>query len=361
MNRRSGYGAEGAWDAGFPAVVRAGDLVFVGARVVGGGGGGAGDGSIEAAAGRALDALEASLAEVGASPEDLIGVTSLHGDARDIDAALGVARDRLPTTQLAWTPVVVNNLPQADAAIALSAIAHIGREPIESVVPDTIAWWRQLGIAAGCRRGGLAVITGQFGCDADGNVNRPGDHAGQALNGFNRLREICSLLDIELDQVIDLLSLHQDPRGIDEARDIFANDAFADVGLSRRPLWVAAGVPATMGLGMLGQYRAIADPGGSLAVFHAEPPRSALGADPGEKVEQALDQLERTLRDRGLSLSQVVAIESLHEDMRALPEVAIAIRDRFRDDCPAWTAIGVTGLGDVGTAHSLRIFVARPT
>lgn len=57
-----------------------------------------------------------------------------------------------------------------------------------------IAWWRDLGVSAGRRQGDVTVIAGQYASDADGNVNTPGDHGGQAPRRAHRAKEIAGML-----------------------------------------------------------------------------------------------------------------------------------------------------------------------
>ena len=124
-----------------------------------------------------------------------------------------------------------------------------------TVIPDTISWWRGCPWSAGCRRGRLVAVAGQFGTDTDGNVVMPGHHDGQARNALNRMKEICSLLGRDLEDVVDVWSFHQDPRGIEACLEVATREFFSD----SLPTWAAAGAPALYRFGMLGQFRALAE------------------------------------------------------------------------------------------------------
>jgi enamine deaminase RidA (YjgF/YER057c/UK114 family) len=309
-------------------VTRAGDLVFVG--------GCAGREPAEA-----LDRLAEQLAAAGATMADVVGLLSFHTDVRRIDAALGAAL-LVPGTPPAWTPTAVVGLESAGATVELSAIAHVGDAEKRTVTPDTIAWWRSaLPMAAGCRRGDLTVISGQFGTDADGYVNTPGDHAGQARNALNRVKEIGGLLGSGLDEVIEVLAFHQDPRGIAPAREV----AEAEIFSGALPTWVPAGVPAVYRFGMLGQYRAIACPG--LVAVTAE--AGSAGA--------AWELVTERLRAAGAGPGDVVSITSLQKDARDIA----AARELVTGECAAaWSAAAVTGFADEESQHAFRVLAIRP-
>jgi enamine deaminase RidA (YjgF/YER057c/UK114 family) len=314
---------------GLPGAVRAGELVFVG--------GCAGREPAEA-----LGRLSERLAVAGASVADVVGILSFHTDVRRIDAALDTARHVLGSgTPPAWTPTAVVGLEHPGATVELSAIARAGDARKRAVTPDTIAWWRNaLPMAAGCRRGDLTVISGQFGTDADGYVNTPGDHAGQARNALNRVKEIGGLLGAGLDEVIELLAFHQDPRGIALGRQIAETETFPGA----LPTWVPAGVPALYGFGMLGQYQAIACP--SLVAVSAE----------AESADAAWTLATERLRAADAALSDVVSIASLQKDVR---DIAGA-RELVAGDCAAaWTAAAVTGFAGLDSHHTFRVLAIR--
>jgi enamine deaminase RidA (YjgF/YER057c/UK114 family) len=346
-----------AVSAGFPASVRTGDLVFASADpAVGGSVSGDARGQAELA----LDALERALADAGAGLEDLVGVLSFHLDVREIDDVLAVAARRLGARPPAWTAVMAAALPGIGTRVALSAVAVIGAGDKRCVIPETIAWWRALGVSAGCRKGDLIVIAGQYGSDADGNVNTPGDHRGQARNALNRVKEIAGRLGAGLGDVIELVSFHQDPRGIAPGAELYRDEFLPDLHPADPPAWTAAGMPALYRLGMLGQYQAIADAGhaGLSLVCLAAGPNTAE-SDAAAQAHAAWDAVERGLAEAGAGVGDVVAITSLHLDVRELGAVEDVLRVRCGDDLPVWSAAGVTGFADERHRHSFRV-VAKP-
>ena len=308
-------------DAG---AVRCGDLVFVG--------------GVAAEADDLFGRLDAVLATEGASLDDVVELTTFHADVREIDDLFAAGGEALSEPFPAWTPVGMVGPAAGGERVVARAVAHTGVGKKTSVVPDTIAWWRGRPWAAGCRRGSFLAVAGLHGTDADGNVVMPGFHDGQARNGLNRLREVCSLLGAGLDDVVDVSSFHHDPRGIADAREVARREFFPQ-GL---PAWTAAGAPALYRFGMLGQVQALAEVGERhLAVHTAEAgndPRAAFEAIalPGELVE----------------------VVCLHKDVRDADDVRAAGQDVLGDSA-VWTSVGMTGFGREESRHAIRAVAVR--
>ena len=376
--------APGGWLANFPAWVRVDDLVFVSGRmaidtrhrVLGGG-------NVEEQTRLAFDHLEAAIEAAGARLEDLVAVISHHTDADQIDQVMQVVAERdLSTSPPAWTPVMTTGAPIVGADVVLSAIAVAGAASKTSVVPDTIAWWRALPVAAGCRKGDLLVVSGQYGSDADGNVNTPGDVAGQTRNALNRVSEICTLLGGTLADVVDVLSFHQDPRGIEPATGVYTNEFFSSRGETALPSWTAVGTPALYRHGMLAQFQAIAQlaPGSgndvavvhsdvapeaeagsrSLATLSVEVPMSAAHDGPAGQARAAWDALEHELDRLGIGLDCVAAINSFHKDVRDFEIVRDLIVSRCESHPPSWTPAGMTGFRAEHGLHAFQVFAVVP-
>src|SRR5439155_774424 len=197
------------------------DLVFVAGQMsVDADGGLLAPGDVRAQARNVFEGMAAELEEAGGSLDDLVELMTFHDDCRQIDAVFEVGREYLGPEFPAWTPVAMNGASVRGALVVARAIAHLGAGEKLCLVPDTIAWWRRHPVSAGCRKGGLLCVAGQYGTDADGNVNTPGDHGGQTRNALNRLKEICGLAGGSLDDVIDVWSFHQDPRGIEPCTEV---------------------------------------------------------------------------------------------------------------------------------------------
>jgi enamine deaminase RidA (YjgF/YER057c/UK114 family) len=366
------------------SAARAGELVFAGART-GIGADGATDVRVQAE--RALEELEAALAEAGARAGELVDVVSFHADVNEITDVLDVARRRLGSPLPPWTPVSSTQPGPSGARVAINAIAHLGEGTRELFTPDSIRWWRRLPIAAGARKGEHLFVAGQLGSDADGYVNTPGDHGGQARNALNRVAEVCRAAGGGPEDVIELTSFHQDPRGIEPSAVVVGGEAFDSEG--ERPAWTAAGVPGLLRFGMLGQYRAIAvlsgerravagagstpwpsgtggpatvAKGGASLVAVAgqvavdERGRTVGPGDPAEQARASVERMRDALEAVGGSMSDLVELVCLHKDRRSPAAVLDALREEFEPGSgrPAWSATGVTGLWDEDHLHALH-------
>ena len=361
---------------------RAGELVFASAQT---GITADGAGGVRAQAERALEELEAALAQAGARADEVIDVVSFHADVNEITDVLDVARRRLGSPLPPWTPVSSTEPGPSGARVALKAVAHLGDGPRELFTPDSIRWWRRLPIAAGVRKGDHLFVAGQLGSDADGYVNTPGDHGGQARNALNRVAEICRAAGGGPEDVIDLTSFHQDPRGIEPSAVVVGGEIFDSEG--ERPAWTAAGVPGLLRFGMLGQYRAlavlsgdrrvaagagcapwpsgsgpaaVAKAGASLVAVAGQVAVDGRGrtvgrGDPAEQARACVERMRDALEAAGGSMSALVELVCLHKDRRSPAAVLEALGEELEPGSgPAWSAAGVTGLWDEDHLHAVH-------
>jgi enamine deaminase RidA (YjgF/YER057c/UK114 family) len=367
-------------------VLRVGELVFVGARSDPAANTEEGARSdIRNQTQSSLNSIVAALEGAGAAIEDVVDVVSFHADVTEIGEVLDVAHRTFGTAFPAWTPVASTEVGGPGVRVAIKAIARTGAEDREFITPDSIRWWRRRPASAGCRKGDLLFVAGQYGSDADGNVNTPGDHGGQARNALNRVKEICSIAGGTLDDVIELTSFHQDPRGIEPSSTICEGE-FLSLGKGN-PVWTAAGTPGLLGFGMLGQYRAIADltdggrmrvmvgagvQGSSLDAGAARKRRGTLIAvagragtdaegkvvargDPHGQGRASFERMREGLEAVGASLEDLVEIVCLYKDRRSRHAV-LDVADDYLDSNPgpAWTAAGMTGFGHEDDLHVLH-------
>ena len=301
-------------------VVRAGDLVFAG--------------GLECTAGDLFGRLAAALAEEGASLDDLIELTTFHADVREMDAAFDAGRGALSHPYPAWTPVTMVAAPTG-ARLVARAIAHTGGGEKTGIAPDTIAWWRRYPWSAGCRKGDLLAVAGQYGTDTDGNVVTPGYHDGQARNALNRLKETCGLAGASFDDVVSVWSFHQDPRGIEPCTDVFEREFFTEAS----PAWTAAGTPGLYGFGMLCQFGALA----GLA-------RGRLAAAAVEVDGDPRAALERVAALPG----EIVEVTCFHKDVRHAQPFREVAREVLGDRPLAWTSVGMTGFRAEEHLHAIH-------
>jgi enamine deaminase RidA (YjgF/YER057c/UK114 family) len=270
----------------------------------------------------------------------------------------------------------------------MNFIARVGQQPRRCYVPDTIAWWRRYpGISAGCEKGGLLFVAGQYGSDADGNVNTPGDHAGQARNALNRVREICELAGGGLDDVIGITSAHQDARWIDAVAEVYGSEFFDESPRASYPAWTATGAAGLLRQGMVGQYRAIADrtngrrlasvppqnggggsrvagaahkDGSSLVAVAALGPSNRRGevihrGDATAQARMAFESMGASLAKLGSSLEDLVQLTSFHLDPASM-EVALEVGAKYLSagSPPAWNSALMTGAQLDGQLHAMH-------
>ena len=149
----------------------------------------------------------------------------------------------------------------------LRGIAVLGDEPKQCVTPEG-SWWSDVPASAVCRKGELAFVSGQIALAPDGTVLERGSHGGQAREGLRQVAALAELAGGSLDDLVDMVSFHQDPRGMGEVAEAW-EEAFAGVEPSAAAPLTTIGVP--------GSPRARADravPGDT----RPEPRRAASGA-----------------------------------------------------------------------------------
>jgi enamine deaminase RidA (YjgF/YER057c/UK114 family) len=376
-----------AWLEGLPAcaAVRVGDWVFVSGQVGADGSGVVREhGDPRAQADRVFAGLQATLEAAGASLADVVDVMSFHLDMRDIDVVFEVGREYLTGGFPAWTPVGMGGSWVSGIGLIVRAIACVGDEPKRCFVPDELAWLRDLPVSAGCGRGELVFVSAGATA-ADGSVMAPGDPEGQATVAHAQIARIVAQAGGSMDDVIDLCSFHQDPRGMvgGEAAHL---RTFAETPLVQAPAWTAIGSPALLRLGLLSQYRAIADlspgvrlartpeglhwkhqpisggtrkAGGWLVGIAGEVASDGEGRiiGPGDTATQAryaFDRIAEVMEMHGGSITDVVEVTSFHKDPRAWEIVLDVARDYFPQGTePAWTPVGTTGLWNPGYLHEI--------
>jgi enamine deaminase RidA (YjgF/YER057c/UK114 family) len=373
---------------GYPisAAVRAGDLLFVsGQMALERSGAVVAPGDVGAQARAVLGQIQELVEAAGGTMDDVVDVMSFHLDAREMDRVYDAAREFFRSDYPAWTAVGAASLPLPGALVSIRAVAHVGDGAKQCVTPDASAWLRELPVSAGCRKGDLVFVGGQVDADPDGFVTAPGDHAAQARGGLNRIREVLTRLEASLDDVIDVISFHQDARGMVPCADV-QREKFEHVPRSEVAAWTAIGTPALYRHGMLSAWRAIADlsagprvaktpeslwwrhdpisggtkkAAGSLIGISGEVASDGDGeiTTPGDTAGQsryAFDRIREVLGMFGATMDAVVEITSFHKDPRAWRITMEVGNAYFADEGPAWTPVGTTGLFREGYLHEIH-------
>ncbi len=365
---------------------RAGELVFLGAHAaVGTDGSALHPGDVDAQAKLAFDRLIDSLEEAGGSVDDLVDLVSFNLDPREIPAALAAGRQHLPSgAEPAWTAVTMTGAPTPGVLFVLRAIAVLGDAPKRCITPEG-SWWSGMPASAVCRKGDLAFVSGQLALAPDGAVLERGSHAGQASEGLRQVASLAGLAGGSLDDLVDMVSFHHDPRGMGAVAEAWG-EAFAGVEPSAAAPLTTIGVPGLHERGLIGQYRAILDlsPGARLgrvpeSVWWKEMAISGVTKKEGGKLvgiagqvssdgdgkilyagdaraqaSYCFEQIAKGLELLGGSLADVVEVTAFHKDIRDWEDVAAAAREALGDGDPAWTSVGTTGLYQEGYLHEIH-------
>jgi len=168
----------------------------------------------------------------------------------------------------------------------------------------------------------------------------PGHHDGQARSALNRMNEICSLLGSSLEDVVDVWSFHQDPRGIEPCLDVATREFFSD----SLPTWAAAGAPALYRFGMLGQFRALAE---------IEERSLSVGAfEAGGDVRGAFESIAALP-------GQLVEVVCFHKDIRDADDVRAVSDEVLGRHDVAWTDVGMTGFQHEESHHAIHGLAVR--
>jgi len=365
---------------------RAGELVFLGGHSAAGADGSVEHpGDVEAQARLAFERLIASLEEAGGTVDDLVDLVSFNLDPREIPAALEVGRERLPSgAEPAWTAVTMTGTTTPGMLFVLRGIAVLGDVPKQSVTPEE-SWWNGMPASAVCRKGDLAFVSGQLAVAPDGAVLERGSHSGQAREGLRQVASLADLAGGSLDDLVDMVSFHQDPRGMGEVADAW-EQAFAGVEPSGAAPLTTIGVPSLHERGLIGQYRAILDlsSGARLgrvpdSVWWKEMPISGVtkkesgklvgiagqvssdgdgkilyAGDARAQASYCFEQIGRGLELLGGSLADLVEVTAFHKDIRDWEDVAAAAGEALGGGDPAWTSVGTTGLYQEGYLHEIH-------
>lgn len=343
-------------------------------------------GDVTAQTRHAFDSVRQLIEMADGTLDDVVELMVFVKDPRDMDAVLNVARDYWKGDYPAWTMVGSLGFQKSESLVCVRAIAHLGEEKKECFTPDTLKWWRDYPVSAGCKKGELLFISGQVAADADGMIVTPGDHAGQARFAFNRFREIVEMAGGELGDIIDLICFSRDPRGMIPVCDTWCNEFVNDLPFEEIAALTAIGTTGLYHHDMMGTHRAIADltpgrrvaktpasiwwkitpisggskkEGGRLIGLAGQVASDGDGfiTTPGDTHAQAryaFNRLKEVLGEFGATMDNIVEVISFHKDPRAW-EIVMEVGHEFfdREAGPAWTPVGTTGLFKEGFLHEI--------
>jgi enamine deaminase RidA (YjgF/YER057c/UK114 family) len=249
--------------------------------------------------------------------------------------------------------------------------------------PPALSWNAGLAASPAVRAGDLLFVAGQVARAADGTVVGRGDAMAQARYALERVRALVEEAGGTLDDVVDIVSFHRDPRDIP-----LVMEAAGEIFDSGFPAWTPVGFLGTYDPALEVSIRAIAHLGtgpkrclsadsvpklagfdvpgacgkGDL-LFVAGQTAAGLEGVGGLHVAQARPAYERMLEVVGAaggSLDDILDFASFHQDIRGAPDtfdevyVPSVLGDRALVDAPTTSHIGATALHEPGLVGTYR-------
>lgn len=334
----------------------------------------------------AFASLGETLKAAGGTFDSLLDLMIFTRDARDIETVLSVMAKYVKKDFPAVTTAASVGFHSSQVEVCIHAIADVGPGKKVCYTPETIKWWRDYPMSAGCRKGDLVFLAGQMGADADGYVVAPGDHAAQARFSFNRHKETIEALGGTMEDIIDVITFNHDVRGMDPTNDTWFSDVCKDTPLSEVATVTCIGMTGLLKFGATNTARAVADltpgkriartpasiwwkvqqiaggtmkPGGRLIALAGQVASDGDGyiTTPGDYAAQsryAFNRLREVLAEFGASMDNIVSVMPFHKDPRAWPVTLEVAREYFSEgNGPCWTPVGSTGLYREGYLHEI--------
>ncbi len=260
--------------------------------------------------------------------------------------------------------------------------------------PESHRWSRKLPASAAVRAGDLLFISGQVSADANLKPSHLGDVKAQARNAFAKIKALVTEAGGSMADIVDIMSFHQDVRGMDSAFDVGRQVFKRDF-----PAWTALGMHGSYHPEFLVSIRAIAHlgPGKKKCVtpksmgWMKKLPMSAacakgdylftsgiVAADaagnvvsPGQHYAQArtcYDRLRDALKAGGAGLDDVVDMICFNQDARGMDDAVNCWCNEVVEGLPvnratSYTCIAMTGfhkIGMVGVYRAIADFSQGP-
>ena len=262
------------------------------------------------------------------------------------------------------------------------------------LTPASEAWMAGRPASAAVGAGDLLFLSGQASLTDDGRVTDAGDPAAQTRNAFARVRALLEAAGAGIDDVLDVMSFHKDPRTMDAAfavgREVFS---------APYPAWTALGMVGAHDPGIEVAVRVIAHPGAGrkegvtpagFGWMEGLPMSAAcrkgatlftsgiVAADdkgavvaPADHMAQArfcYDRLKDVMQAAGGSLDDIVDMICFNHDARGMDAAVDTWCNETVAGLPigeatSYTAIGMTGLhrlGQVGCYRAIADFSEGP-
>jgi enamine deaminase RidA (YjgF/YER057c/UK114 family) len=198
----------------------------------------------------------------GASVADIIDFTSFHQDIRGAEATLlevfkpglmdGVPPEHVASTSHLGSPGLI----KPGMLGAYRAVADLSPGQRVASTPESIWWKEVLPVAGGAKKeqGNVITIAGQVASASDKSIVAPGDISGQARYVFTCMQEVLEGFGASMDDVVEVVSFHKDPRAWEAAMEVGRDFFDSDGG----PAWTPASMPGLWLEGYLHEIAALA-------------------------------------------------------------------------------------------------------
>ncbi|MGD9535837.1 MAG: Rid family hydrolase [Alphaproteobacteria bacterium] len=263
------------------------------------------------------------------------------------------------------------------------------------ITPKGYKWLDGRAASAAVRCGNLLFVSGQTATDGDLAPEALGDVKAQARIAFAKLRAVIEGAGGTMDDILDIMSFHTDPRDIDAVLEV-ARDWLPE---GRYPAWTAFGSTGLQRPGILVSIRAIAHLGqgekrcvtpASMKWLGALPVSAGcrkgsymfvsgiLSSDASGKVVNAGDheaqarnayaRLKEVMEAGGSSLDDIIDMIAFNQDARGMDASVDtwcneAVAGLPIEQATSYTAIATTGLyrlGHVGAYRAIADFSPGP-
>jgi enamine deaminase RidA (YjgF/YER057c/UK114 family) len=179
----------------------------------------------------------------GTLENDLLDILSFSIDPRSFAPMCGVKNAEfliMPFSQAPCSSIIGSTgLFIHRVFHTVKAICEIGHGKAVAYTPQSL-FWRNLPVSGGTKKenGNLLCIAGEVSMDMDGQIIRPGNPEAQARYAFNRIKEVVESAGGTMDNIVDLVSFHKDPRSMDTVLEV-SREFFQGVP----PAWTMIGYP----------------------------------------------------------------------------------------------------------------------
>jgi enamine deaminase RidA (YjgF/YER057c/UK114 family) len=180
----------------------------------------------------------------GRFKDDVLDLLSFSVDPRSFDP---MCKDvgcqeflKIPLSQApSWSVIGTTGLLRHLAFHSIRAICEIGNGKAVAYTPSSV-FWRYLPVSGGTKKeqGHLLCVAGEVSMDMDGQIVSPGNPEAQARYAFNRIKEVVQMAGGTMDNVVDIISFHKDPRAIATVMAV-SREFFKGTP----PAWTAVGYP----------------------------------------------------------------------------------------------------------------------